>query len=287
MMHYFEVIDKLKYLNDNDVPGRKEQVQHLVDSIFPLKWLHHPLKAGTVITRCRRDAPNLKQESFGCKKAKDVKDFQRASIPHESVFYGSVGDNGVEDGDMIALLETSKLHRNNIEKGREQIAVSHWLVTKDIDMALICHNRVFSGAISGSTLNAMQFNYQRKLPEYDKNVNVIREFDILAEFVSSQFAKRIQEGDNAQYMISAFFAHNSLSTEPGIIYPSTQVDGKLGFNVVLTPQTVKNNLSFCGAEWRVLYKAKAYMQLPIGKYDYKQISKRIGIDGLHELEWIK
>ena len=286
-MHYLEVIDKLKYLNDKDIPGRKEQVQYLVDSVFPLKWLHHPLEAGTVITRCRRDAPNLKQESFGCKKAKDVKDFQRASIPYESVFYGSVGDNNAEDGDMIALLETSKLHRNRIKKGRERIAVSHWLVTKDIDMALICHNRVFADAIKGSTLNAMQRNYLRKLSEYDNNYNVIREFDMLAEFVSSQFAKRVQEGDNAQYMISAFFAHNSLSTEPGMIYPSTQVDGKLGFNVVLTPQTVKNNLSFFGAEWRVLYKTQNYMQLPVGKYNDKQIAEWLEIDELNELEWIE
>ncbi len=286
-MHYLKVIDKLKYLNDNDVPGRKEQMQHLVDTVFPLKWLHHPLKARTVISRCRKDAPNLNQESFGCKKAKDVKNFQRASIPYKSVFYGSVGDNGVEDGDIIALLETSKIHRNSIEKGREQIAVSHWLVTKDIDMALICHDRVFADAKRGSTLNAMQQNYLRKLPEYDKDFNVIREFDILAEFVSGQFAKRVQEGDNSQYMISAFFAHNSLLTEPGMIYPSAQVDGKLGFNVVLNPQTVKNNLCFLEAEWRVLYKAKNYMQIPVGEYDEKQIAKWLEIDDLNELEWIE
>ena len=256
------------------------------DSVFPITWLHHPIKSGTIISRCRRDAPNLRKESFGCKKAKDVHTFQRASIPYETVFYGSVGDSNTEEGDMIALLETSKMHRNRILKGKERIAVSHWIVTKDIDMVLICHNRVFADAAPGCTLNFMQKNYKRKLHEYPSNPDGIREFDILVEFVSSQFAQSVSADCNYQYMISAFFAHNTLSTEPGIIYPSTQVESHFGFNVALNPEIVNSNLRFLGADWHVLYKTENYQQFLISEYSDGQIANLVGIENLNDLEWI-
>lgn len=40
---------------------------------------------------------------------------------------------------MISMIETSKLHRNNYQTGREEIYVSHWKVKEDIKMQLIVH----------------------------------------------------------------------------------------------------------------------------------------------------
>lgn len=274
------IISQLSSIHLEDTPECRGCVHRLVDSIFPLHWLHHPLKAGTTISRCRKDAPNLKQESFGCKQPDTVTSFQRASIPYESVFYGAVGDRDIGDGDFIAMLETSNLHRKNKPIGQEEIYVSRWMVTQDIDMVLICHPNVYVDVNYNSTVNAMQRNYIRLLPKYPAEVDFIPIFDNLVEFVAGQFAKSVSEDNNCQYMISSYFAHNSLLTESGIIYPSVQVNGKLGFNVALRPDIVENSLKFICAEKHVLFRANDYMQVPYGKYTDEQITTSLGITSL-------
>lgn len=185
------------------------------------------------------------------------------------------------------MMETSSLHRKGQDKGQEEIFVSQWRVTKDIDMALICHPKVFVDANLNSTVNTMQENYKRRLPDYPAEQEFIPIFDELVEFVSGQFAKRVSEGDNSQYMISSYFAHNSLLTESGIIYPSVQVNGKLGFNVALRPDIVENSLEFIGAEKHVLYKAEDYMQVPAYIYSDGYIAASLGISSLDNLPVIR
>ena len=114
-----KTLDSIELTNSEECEGRVSFIIELILSELP--WLHHPLKAGTIISRCRKDAPNLGRDSFSCKPAERVEDYQRASIPHKTVFYGAVGDRGVEDGEFIAMLETSKIHRNNIEFGKEVV----------------------------------------------------------------------------------------------------------------------------------------------------------------------
>lgn len=275
-----DIISQLSTIRLEDTPECRELVHRLINSVFPIHWLHHPLKTGTIISRCRKDAPNIEKESFGCKPPELVNSFQRASIPYESVFYGAVGDRDVEDGNFIAMMETSSLHRNGRDKGQEEIFVSQWRVIKDIDMALICHPNVFVDANYNSTVNAMQENYKRRLPDYPAEQDFIPIFDKLVEFVSGQFAKRVSEGDNSQYMISSYFAHNSFLTESGMIYPSVQVKGKLGFNVALRPDIVENSLEFIGAEKHILYKAEDYMQVPAGVYSDEHLAVSLGISSL-------
>lgn len=233
-----EIISQLDSTVLENTEECKRQVRRVVNAIFPIPWLHHPLKAGTIISRCRKDAPNLGKDSFGCKPAEIVEDYQRASIPHKTVFYGAVGDREVEDGEFIAMLETSKIHRNNIEFGREEIYVSHWGVKQDI------------------------------------------QFDKLAEFVARQFAKRVKDGNNFEYLISAYFANNALETDCGIIYPSVQVNGKLGFNVALRPDIINSHLDFIDAEKHILYKAENYMQVPANLYSDKHLAESLDIDSL-------
>lgn len=275
-----DIISQLSTIRLEDTHECRELVHRLINSVFPIHWLHHPLKTGTIISRCRKDAPNIEKESFGCKPPELVNSFQRASIPYESVFYGAVGDRDVEDGNFIAMMETSSLHRNGRDKGQEEIFVSQWRVIKDIDMALICHPNVFVDANYNSTVNAMQENYKRRLPDYPAEQDFIPIFDKLVEFVSGQFAKRVSEGDNSQYMISSYFAHNSFLTESGMIYPSVQVKGKLGFNVALRPDIVENSLEFIGAEKHILYKAEDYMQVPAGVYSDEHLAVSLGISSL-------
>lgn len=282
-----EIISQLDSTVLENTEKCKRQVRRIVNALFPIPWLHHPLKAGTIISRCRRDAPNLGKDSFGCKPAEIVEDYQRASIPHKTIFYGAVGDREVEDGEFIAMLETSKTHRNNIELGREEIYVSHWVVKQDIGMALISHPKVFVDSSIGSTVDEMQKNYIRLLPSYPADRDFIIEFDKLAEFVARQFAKRVKDGNNFEYLISAQFANNALETDYGIIYPSVQVNGKLGFNVALRPDIINSHLDFIDAEKHILYKAGNYMQVPANKYSDDHLAVSLGISSLDILPEIE
>lgn len=282
-----EIISQLSATILDNTEECEKYVSFVVNAIFPIPWLHHPLKAGTIISRCRKDAPNLGRDSFSCKPAERVEDYQRASIPHKTVFYGAVGDRGVEDGEFIAMLETSKIHRNNIEFGKEEIYVSHWGVNQDIPMALISHPKVFVDMNVGSTVDEMQKNYIRVLPNYPADQDFIIEFDKLAEFVARQFAKKVKDGNNYEYLISAHFANNALETNCGIIYPSVQVNGKLGFNVALRPDIINSHLDFIDAKKHVLYKAGNYMQVPANKYSDEHIAVSLDISSLDILPIIE
>lgn len=274
-----DIVALLQSIDLENTEECKETVRRYINAVFPLAWLHHPLRTGTIITRCRKDAPDLCKESYGCKKAEMVIDFQRASIPYETVFYGAVGDRTKEDGELIAMLETSKLHREGKTIGQEIIYVSHWRIKKNIDMAIICHPNIYINVNPTGSVKDMQINYQRRLPDYP-NHDIIPEFDRLVEFMSCQFAKKVQDGDNHKYMISAYFAHNTLETEAGLIYPSVQVNGKLGFNIAIRPDIVQEYIEFVDAEKHILYKANEYMQVPANLYSDKFIATSLGIDSL-------
>lgn len=254
-------------------------IPHIVSG---LPWLHHPIYPGTIISRCRKGTPdlNINKESFGCKPAKLVYDFQRASIPHESVFYGAVGDINSEAGDFIAMLETSKLHRDKLARGQEAIYVSRWRVTKEIGPALICHPNVYVDSSPNGFVNEMQRNYKRMLPDCQVEQDFIPTFDKVVEFMARQFAKRVREGENFQYMISAYFAHFSLKKDEGIIYPSVQTKGMLGYNVALNQDVVDNNLVFIGAEKHILYKADDYMLVPANTYSSEHLAASLGISSI-------
>lgn len=264
----------------------QRKVQKMVDSLMPIYWLHHPLKANSIISRCRKNPPDLTAYSFGCKPADSIDDFQRASIYKESVFYASGCDNGkIENADVIAMIETSKLHREGHVFGREKIAVSHWLVKRDIDMAIICHPNVFVDSRSSDPINDMQRNYIKLLEEFP-NQTILPEYDKFVEFVAGQFAKIVPVGENHFYMISAYFAHNALDTVEGIIYPSAQTQGHLGFNVAIRPDVKDDALEFIDAQECVLYKADKYLPVQDDRYSDNQISTFLGVD-VNELPWIE
>jgi hypothetical protein len=280
-------LDSIELTDSKDCEDSVSFIIGLILSELP--WLHHPLPAGTIISRCRRGFVPLIEKSFKCRDASNVTGFQRASIPFETVFYGAVGDSSIEEGDFIAMLETSELHRKGLNHKKEKISVSHWEVKQDIDMAIICHPNVFVNTDPSGAVKNMQENYKRRLPDYPNHI-LIPDFDRLVEFVSEQFAKTVNDGDNHEYMISAYFAHNLWETESGIIYPSVQANGRLGFNVAIRPDIVESSLSFVGAEKHILFKAKDYLQLPANYNDFytdEQLAEVLGIKSIDELNWIE
>ncbi len=282
MMRIADVLLQLKAIELENTSQCKKQVHQLVDKLVPLVWLCHPLKKGTIISRCRKDPKELVSDEFTYKPACLNKDFQRASIYLETAFYGAVGDVAGEHGDFIAMLETSKLHRNHLPKGIEETYVSRWEVTKDLKMCLICHPNIFVDTRMGGTVNLMQKHYASKLNTYPDQ-SIVNDFDNLVEYIAGQFAKRVPEGENFKYMVSAYFARNILNTEQGIIYPSVQVNGQLGFNVVLRTDVADNYLDFKGAEKHVLYKADDYMQVKSGVYTDQQIATYLEITDIDQL----
>ena len=285
-MNITKIISELNDINLESTPQCQGEVHRLVDELLPIHWLHHPLKACSMVSRCRRDAPTLTADSFGCKPADMIDIFQRASIYGESVFYAAGCDNGkIEYADFIAIVETSKLHREGHEVGRERIAVSHWRLKRDIDMVLICHPNVFVETHKSDPLNDMQKHYVNLLPTYPRK-ELISEFDSLAEFIAGQFAKRVLDNQNHEYMISAYFAHNCFSTEEGLLYPSVQTQGHLGFNIAIRPDVQEDALDFIDAHWCILYKANNYLPVIECQYSDKQISMFLGIKDVNELPWI-
>lgn len=287
-MSLIDIKNELQKIALEPTPECRKKVHALIDGLMPVYWLNHPLKANAIVSRCRRGVVPLTADQFGCKPAELVKEDQRASLVNESVFYAAGCDDGkkMEYADFIAMIETSKLHREGHPRGREKLTVSHWHVKRDIKMALICHPNVFVEARKDDPLSDMQRNYTILLDRFPDR-DIVGEFDQLVEYISGQFAKYVPEGENHLYMVSAYFAHCIFESAEGIIYPSVQAKGHLGFNVAIRPDVKEDALGFIDAQECVLYKYNDYLPVSADTYSDEQVCTYLGVPKIEMLPWIE
>ena len=104
--------------------------------------------------------------------------------------------------------------------------------------------------------------------------------------MAGQFAKKVPENHNYQYMIFAYFAHNIFTTEKGILYPSVQTHGHLGFNVAIRLDVKEDVLEFLDAKWNILYKVGNYLPVSEGLHTASEIESFLNIQNINQLAWI-
>lgn len=78
----------------------------------------------------------------------------------------------------------------------------------------------------------------------------------LIRFISDEFSKIVT--DNREYLITATISSDIISKTKtdGIIFPSVQLGGQGGLNIVLSPNAVNSKLYFIRTLGQTLYKNK-------------------------------
>ncbi|GLU45106.1 hypothetical protein Musp01_27300 [Muricauda sp. NBRC 101325] len=169
--------------------------------------------------------------------------YMRASTPNNTMFYGSTfsDDDEITEEQMkyeriIGSTEVSTLMRNSeILEGWSRITFGSWIVDDTISLATIIDP---SKEHEHPYLNNLKDRYLKFLEQVPEDIkeNTIK----WLEFLSVEFSKKVANGNNHDYLISAKYTELFVNSGKydGVIYPSVQSSG-YGLCVAIHPNAVQ------------------------------------------------
>ena len=255
-MEIENLITELKSLDLSKYP--EGEIRSLLAKMGRIGFISTTLHPGHIIVRAR---PNEEatifrtREELSYKPGEYNKTFQRASTPHQTMFYGGIVPSGINqnisaNARFAPAFEASHLIRNDTD-GIQTLTFTKWEVVKDIPLITICHHDDFVGKHAHTF--SLNEEYQRSLKLMPQDV-ADRSMKMTA-YLAQEFAKKLAPDDeDYNYMVSSLFTELSLrKTNAGIYYPSVQTLG-LGFNVAISPSVVDSSLKLIGASECTIYK---------------------------------
>lgn len=170
----------------------------------------------------------------------NIKDYGRANIPKQSMFYGAIESKEVPHPRLVNLFETSELFREPNDKDGEFIlTVGKWRVKEDFKVI----EMVFSkGNVQNNEDINRSYNKQKEmmLKDYPDQLDQIEK---ILEFFSDEFAKKVKNS-NSDYKITTAYLNLALMNKQdlcGVTYPSVRTDYKAN-NIAIFPSVVEQFL---------------------------------------------
>jgi len=248
-----EIISNLRGLDLSTYPF--SQTQELIRSLGHTGFLVITLHRGKRIIRARSgDNYSTRNELTYLSQVKNLK-CKRASTPNKTMFYGSIiqDSQSEEENRMIAASETSNLLREGIDTtGIEKITYGRWLVIKDINLIALINENTYANVLNNPFLSELK-------SAYNKSIKSTPGFETKNRKINSFFVEEFSKSNikyDYDYFLSAMFTE-IISYDlqfDGVIYPSVQIGGQLGFNVAIKPETVDNNMILDFVSESTLYK---------------------------------
>ncbi|GHB24501.1 hypothetical protein [Mongoliitalea lutea] len=188
------------------------------------------------------------------------REFQRASTPRRTMFYGSTVREGLKPGEidtprLITLAESMPWIRDKTVSGIKKIAYGKWITQEPLELLAIANNKGFHGvnSFSEEVYQAFLNNLNAHSLEYR---NAILSF---YDYMALEFSKEIK--NSLDYQVSAIFSDmmcNHANID-GILYPSFMMEGQ-GLNIAIKPESMKKLGLFAAGE-SLIYKNKDQMMV--------------------------
>lgn len=174
------------------------------------------------------------------KPAEFNKNYLRASTPKNTMFYGSVISEDLEEDEkkyarLVGAAEVSSLMRNSdVIDGSSRITFGKWEVVENMSLATIINPLQ---KYDQPYLNKLATKYLENLEKVPQDIKE-NTLEWLA-FLSAEFSKNVSSGNNHEYLISSKFTEilTSTSKYDGIVYPSVQAKG-YGLCVAIHPRAM-------------------------------------------------
>lgn len=238
----YQIQDQLTYMIENGVPA--------IQLVLPI---------GSVITRLRMGVNYYEEKDLSYKPSALCTAYQRASLPGETVFYGVISDNEnrLDHARIISVNECSPMCRKSKEKGIEEFTCSQWITTTKLKLLGFFSSQTFTDCSDNELIEQCRGYYEKMLERVTASEQ--KDWEDIAGFLSHQFYKRVPDGHDYEYKITANLSsiiHRLPYSYDGIAYPSERTNGILGLNVALFPEAADRSLCFCRKAKQVLYKNK-------------------------------
>lgn len=188
------------------------------------------------------------------------REFQRASTPRRTMFYGSTVREGLKSGEidsprLISIAESIPWIRDKTISGIRKIAYGKWITQKPLELLAIVNNKGFHGVNSFAEEVYQAFLKNLSIHSLEYQRAVLAFFDFLA----GEFSKDINHP--LEYQISAIYT-DLMCNHPnidGILYPSFRMEGQ-GLNFAIKPESMRKLGLFAVGE-SIIYKNKDQMMV--------------------------
>jgi hypothetical protein len=186
------------------------------------------------------------------KPSKFNNNYQRASTPNMTMFYGSYLPEEqfkgiVYDHQLTGSTEAIKMIRQNTN-GEEKVTYTQWIVTKDIRLCGIFFSKKYRN--TNDYLNLLSQNFLKNI----RSNNLKYRTEMIYDFVCHHFSKDVREGNEFEYMISSIFTEEIIKHGlHGVAYPSVKMDGS-GINVAIHPEISMSSLELVHVVECTVYK---------------------------------
>lgn len=188
---------------------------------------------------------------------KNIKYFGRANRPHSPMWYGSFGSKDIPTP-VATIFGEMKAQREAYEQ--HDFTIGRWEVINDLNLVNIVSE------------NDPKFNdLKRSVYEQIENDRERQKIIDVTKFIAREFSKPVNANEDYNYKISVAFTdiilNNSFQFKgkktrfDGIIYPSIQIKGKQGINVVIKPESVDTCLKLTTALCYEFHKEERHYKL--------------------------
>lgn len=249
-MNTSEVIKKLQSLDLSKYP--LNEIISLIHNFENIKIIRLTISPGVIITRLRKEWGYKKRTELSYPPVNFCKVCQRATLPNQTMFYGTISDSETPtiDNRAMGLSECSTLARKGkTSKGIEHFTVSTWYLTKAIQVVAIVDDIAFDNVKNNRMLDLAKSKFEECKQQSD--------FEEYARFVATEFSKPVDY--DYDYLISAAIADAYINDArfDGIAYPSVRIGGQAGMNIALTPKVADESLMLVKTAEMTYYKNEA------------------------------
>lgn len=247
------VIEEIKRLDFSLYPISK--IRDILTSVGSIGYIRIILHPGKFITRARLNEVDTHfslKSQLTYKSANLVGKCQRASLPGQTMFYGSIipeilMQGEIDDPRLPTFFEICAWARDKKTSGKVRLTFSRWDVSEELNLIALFNKEEFYKASSYIKYLIDDFNsFIDSFP--DKKDDTM----YFSSFLAEEFGKEVN--NNHDYLVSAIFSNLCLKSGfDGVVYPSVQLKGK-GINVAIAPDAADQKLRLTGVLECVAYK---------------------------------
>jgi len=227
-----------------------------------------PIGINSTLLRARpnKKCPRFtKTKELSIKPAKSNTDFQRASTPRKTMFYG-VYMSGELDQHKMDIMRTTAAYEtipeirvpNNPYSGK--LTLGYWTNHQRLNLMAIMHKKEYTeiNPYTKEVFNA----YKEYLATGDSRL--MEKSLTYYDFLADEFSKKIIRG-NYDYKISALYSEVASRQDiDGIIYPSVRLGG-MSYNVALKEGAMKK-LKLDGVEEAIVQQEDNNVQISVNAF---------------------
>lgn len=259
-----EYLAQLENLNLSEETAEKK-VYDLFNKLLTLPITAYSLPADFPTTRARinYNGDRFKQkEEVWYKPDEYNTGYGRANNTELNVFYGAIdpypANNDINKPieRMTALCEISDIYFSEPkETTTETVTFSRWYLGKELLLA--CPFDFSKLSSESPILSDLDKAFKKTVKENQDYKEQINRFHT---FISEEFSKHPID-DEHEYKITALFTEMMIKSKfDGIIYPSVKTE-KVGFNIAIPSQTVKDNFQLFAVAECTHYRKEDYSTL--------------------------